>query len=185
MSTVSNHNNPEQSSSINLTEEEKKVWAILEQVADPEIPVLSIVDLGIVRSVKIATSSIPPLRGGGALITITPTYSGCPAMDMISTNIRIALSENGYPKVEIYTVLSPAWTTDWMTEQGKEKLRAYGIAPPLGKSFDQKYLEDLKVECPQCHSNNTKLISQFGSTACKALFQCNDCKEPFDYFKCH
>jgi ring-1,2-phenylacetyl-CoA epoxidase subunit PaaD len=182
MSTVNNHINLEQSSSINPNEEEEKVWAILEQVSDPEIPVLSIVDLGIVREVKI-TSSTPP--SGGLGVFITPTYSGCPAMDMIATNIRMALFENGYHNVKINTVLSPAWTTDWMKDKGKEKLKAYGIAPPVGKSFDQKYLEDLKVECPQCRSKHTKPISEFGSTSCKALFQCDDCKEPFDYFKCH
>ena len=96
------------------------------------------------------------------------------------------LLQNGFDKIKITQQLSPAWTTDWMTDEGKEKLRAYGIAPPAGKSFDQKYLEEeLKVECPQCGSPNSKLISQFGSTACKALYQCNDCLEPFDYFKCH
>lgn len=165
--------------------EEKNLWTLLEQVADPEIPVLSIVDLGIVRSVDILTSSIPPYGRSSASITITPTYSGCPAMDMIAANIRIALLENGYPNVKINTILSPPWTTDWMTEVGKEKLKAYGIAAPIGKTFEQKFLEDLKVECPQCDSKNTTLISQFGSTSCKALFRCNDCKEPFDYFKCH
>jgi len=185
MSTIINYIDRGAATFTNLNEEEKKVWAILEQVADPEIPVLSIVDLGIVREVKISNSPIPPKGGGGALITITPTYSGCPAMDMIAMQIRIALLQNGYRNIEITTVLSPAWTTDWMTDKGKEKLRAYGIAPPVGKSFDSKYIEDIKVECPQCHSKNTHLISQFGSTSCKALFQCNDCKEPFDYFKCH
>jgi len=195
MSTVSYHINLEQLSSINPNEEEKKVWALLDEVADPEIPVLSIVDLGIVRAVQItssttpsgglAFSSSPPSGGGGALVTITPTYSGCPAMDMIAMQIRIALLQNGYRDIIITTVLSPAWTTDWMTEKGKEKLKAYGIAPPVSNSFDQQYLENIKLECPQCHSKNTHLISRFGSTSCKALFKCNDCKEPFDYFKCH
>jgi ring-1,2-phenylacetyl-CoA epoxidase subunit PaaD len=184
MSTIQNHIDTRQATSINSNEEEKKIWAILDQVADPEIPVLSIVDLGIVREVKILNPLIPPSGGGGA-ITITPTYSGCPAMDMITMQIRIALLQNGYSDIKINTVLSPAWTTDWMTDKGKEKLKAYGIAPPVGKSFNQQYLEDIKVECPQCHSTNTRLLSQFGSTSCKALFQCNDCKEPFDYFKCH
>ena len=101
-------------------------------------------------------------------------------------NIRMTLLKEGFGKVKITQQLSPAWTTDWMTNKGKEKLKAYGIAPPVGKSFDKKYLEkELKVECPLCHSKNTKLLSQFGSTACKALYQCNDCLEPFDYFKCH
>jgi ring-1,2-phenylacetyl-CoA epoxidase subunit PaaD len=183
MSTAGNHIDNTKAASTEL--EEKKIWAILEQVTDPEVPVLSIVDLGIVRDVKIQPSTTPPLAGLGVTITITPTYSGCPAMDTIAMNIRIALLENGYSNVNITTALSPAWTTDWMSERGKEKLKAYGIAPPVGKSLDQKYLEDLRVECPQCHSTNTRLISQFGSTSCKALFQCDDCKEPFDYFKCH
>jgi len=154
-----------------------KVWKLMEEIYDPEIPVLSIIDLGIVRDVQINNDEIEVL--------ITPTYSGCPAMDMISMNIRVALLQNGFPNIKITQQLSPAWTTDWMTHQGKEKLKVYGIAPPVGKSHDQKYLEELKVECPLCHSKNTKLISQFGSTACKALYQCNDCLEPFDYFKCH
>lgn len=154
-----------------------KIWKLMEDVYDPEIPVLSIIDLGIIRDIQLNNDSIE--------IFITPTYSGCPAMDVISMNIRMTLSENGFKKIKITQQLSPAWTTDWMTENGKEKLKAYGIAPPIGKSFDKKYLEELKVECPHCHSLNTKLISQFGSTACKALYQCNDCLEPFDYFKCH
>jgi ring-1,2-phenylacetyl-CoA epoxidase subunit PaaD len=171
--------------SFNKLLEQEKIWAILEQVTDPEVPVLSIVDLGIVRAVEVFNSLTLPSVGFGVSITITPTYSGCPAMDMIAMNIRIALMEQGYSNVNIKTILSPAWTTDWMSESGKEKLKAYGIAPPVGKSFNQKYLEDLHVECPQCHSTNTHLVSQFGSTSCKALFQCDDCKESFDYFKCH
>ena len=153
------------------------IWKLMEDIYDPEIPVLSIIDLGIVRDVQIINDGIE--------VFITPTYSGCPAMDVISMNIRLALLQNGVTNIKITQQLSPAWTTDWMTKRGKEKLKAYGIAPPVGKSFDQKYLEELKVECPLCHSQNTKLISQFGSTACKALYQCNDCLEPFDYFKCH
>ena len=155
----------------------KKAWQILEQITDPEIPVISIVDLGIVRDVHVDENTVE--------IFITPTYSGCPAMDVISMNIRMELLQNGFTNIKITQQLSPAWTTDWMTEEGKEKLKVYGIAPPVGKAIDQKYLEKLKVECPQCHSKNTKLLSQFGSTACKALYQCQDCKEPFDYFKCH
>lgn len=149
----------------------------MEEIYDPEIPVLSIIDLGIIRDVQMNNDVIE--------VPITPTYSGCPAMDVISLNIRMSLLQNGFTNIKITQQLSPAWTTDWMTPQGKEKLKAYGIAPPVEKSFDQKYLEELKVECPLCHSKNTKVISQFGSTACKALYQCNDCLEPFDYFKCH
>jgi ring-1,2-phenylacetyl-CoA epoxidase subunit PaaD len=152
----------------------QKILSILQQVCDPEVPVLTIADLGIVRDVKI--------NGEEVEVVITPTYTGCPAMDMIAMNIRLALIENGYHKIKVTSVLSPAWTTDWMTETGKQKLKAYGIAPPLTRS-DETW--DRVIECPQCHSTNTKLISEFGSTACKALYQCNDCKEPFDYFKCH
>jgi len=160
----------------NITTDE--IWKLMEDINDPEIPVLSITDLGIVREIKLTDS--------GVEVFITPTYSGCPAMDVISMNIRMILLKEGFGKVKITQQLSPAWTTDWMTNKGKEKLKAYGIAPPVGKSFDKKYLEtELKVECPLCHSKNTKLLSQFGSTACKALYQCNDCLEPFDYFKCH
>ena len=160
-----------------VSADEKRIWQILETVTDPEVPVLSILDLGIVRDIQ--------LHNNETEIFITPTYSGCPAMDVISMNIRMALLQNGFSNIKITQQLSPAWTTDWMTEEGKNKLKVYGIAPPVGKAIDQKYLEELKVECPQCHSKNTILLSQFGSTACKALYQCIDCKEPFDYFKCH
>ncbi|MEO6583380.1 MAG: 1,2-phenylacetyl-CoA epoxidase subunit PaaD [Ferruginibacter sp.] len=156
--------------------EEKKIWELLETVCDPEIPVLSILDLGIVRSVKFTNDN----DGQPAVkITITPTYSGCPAMDMISMQIRMLLLETGYKNITIESVLSPAWTTDWMTTEGKEKLRSYGIAPPHLTN------NEAAIACPQCKSTNTKLLSQFGSTACKALYQCQDCLEPFDYFKCH
>ncbi len=151
----------------------KQVWTLLEQVSDPEVPVLSILDLGIVRDVKITGDEVE--------ITITPTYSGCPAMDAISMDIKLKLIENEYKNIKITSVLTPVWTTDWMTEAGKKKLEEYGIAPPK-RSFND---EDEMPSCPQCKSTNTKLLSQFGSTACKALYQCNDCKEPFDYFKCH
>jgi len=155
----------------------KGIWHILETVYDPEIPVLSVIDLGIVRDVKVSEENIE--------IIITPTYSGCPAMDVIAMNIRIAMIKEGFLSLKISHQLSPAWTTDWMSEAGKQKLKSYGIAPPVGKSFDENYLENLIVECPLCHSQHTKLISQFGSTSCKAHYQCVDCKEPFDYFKCH
>jgi ring-1,2-phenylacetyl-CoA epoxidase subunit PaaD len=155
------------------------VWALLEEVPDPEIPVLTILDLGIVRDVLFS----PPREGSGEAIEIiiTPTYSGCPAMDAISMDIKLKMLEHGYKNFKVTQSLSPAWTTDWMTESGKQKLEAYGIAPPK-KSTDYS---DNNPECPQCKSDNTKLLSQFGSTACKALYQCDDCKEPFDYFKCH
>lgn len=152
------------------------IWSILETVMDPEVPVLSVVDLGVIRAIA--------KDGQQITVTITPTYTGCPAMDMIAMQIRMALMAAGYEPI-IKTILSPAWTTDWMTEKGKQQLKAYGIAPPVGKSIDAAYLEELVVPCPQCQSTHTVLISQFGSTACKALFKCEECKEPFDYFKCH
>ena len=165
-----------QNTAINITEQE--IWKLLEQVYDPEIPVLSVIDLGIIRDVQLDNDEIR--------IFITPTYSGCPAMDVISMTIRMALLKEGFKNIKITQQLSPAWTTDWMTEKGKEKLMVYGISPPVGKSVDKKYAtEVLKIPCPLCYSKNTRLVSQFGSTACKALYQCNDCKEPFDHFKCH
>ena len=164
-----------QTLSGNITKED--LWKLMETVYDPEIPVLSIIDLGIVRDINIQKEEIE--------ITITPTYSGCPAMDVIAMNIRMALIKEGFTSIKISHQLSPAWTTDWMTEAGKQKLKSYGIAPPSAKTFDKNYLETLVVECPLCRSKNTRLISQFGSTACKALYQCLDCLEPFDYFKCH
>jgi ring-1,2-phenylacetyl-CoA epoxidase subunit PaaD len=166
---------------------EKKIWQILETVTDPEVPVLTIFDLGIVRNVVLKVSS----SGGdleGAEIIITPTYTGCPAMDMIAMNIRLVLAEHGYKNVTVTTVLSPAWTTDWMTEEGKQKLKAYGIAAPNPKQQvcnDKLFAAAEAVQCPHCNSHHTKRISEFGSTACKALYQCEECKEPFDYFKCH
>jgi ring-1,2-phenylacetyl-CoA epoxidase subunit PaaD len=164
-----------QTLSGNITKED--LWKLMETVYDPEIPVLSVIDLGIVRDINIQKEEIE--------ITITPTYSGCPAMDVIAMNIRMALIKEGFTSIKISHQLSPAWTTDWMTEAGKQKLKSYGIAPPSAKTFDKNYLETLVVECPLCRSKNTRLISQFGSTACKALYQCLNCREPFDYFKCH
>lgn len=152
-----------------------EILSILNDVCDPEIPVLSIIDLGIVRDVKLNAEEVE--------IFITPTYSGCPAMDAIAIDIRLKLIEHGHKKIKLTSVLSPAWTTDWMSEEGKRKLKEYGIAPPHW-SGHSKWPDQLPP-CPQCNSSNTKLLSQFGSTACKALYQCNDCKEPFDYFKCH
>jgi len=155
------------------------VMEILKKVEDPEVPVLTIEDLGVLQDVEFADDTIT--------VIITPTYSGCPAMDMITVNIKAALQEAGYDNVNVKLVLSPAWTTDWMSEEGKQKLKAYGIAPPIGGSSDKTILfeEEKHVPCPLCGSENTELISQFGSTACKALYRCLDCKEPFDYFKCH
>lgn len=167
----------------NITKEE--LWEILETVKDPEVPVLSVIDLGIVRDVEWTEGDD---QTGAWKITITPTYSGCPAMEMIATQIRMTLYAAGIHAFSINIVLSPAWTTDWMTEAGKEKLRAYGIAPPhpLPKHYTGEHSIDAgPVVCPRCQSEHTHRISEFGSTACKALYQCDDCKEPFDYFKCH
>jgi len=159
---------------------EKEIWDLLENVCDPEIPVVSIIDLGILRGVKVQDN-------GHVDIMITPTYSGCPAMGTIAVEIRLALLAEGMKEVTIKNQFSPAWTTDWFTEKGKAKLKAYGIAPPVNASphVHQLFGEELIIECPQCHSKHTKVLSQFGSTACKALYQCLDCREPFDYFKCH
>jgi ring-1,2-phenylacetyl-CoA epoxidase subunit PaaD len=150
---------------------------LLFEIKDPEIPVLSIMDMGIVRNIDV--------QGKNIHLKITPTYSGCPAMDTIATDIKIHLDKLGYTtKVEL--ILSPAWTTDWITERGRKSLEDYGIAAPLAESADKLALfgQTKIVKCTNCGSKNTKLVSQFGSTACKALFQCNDCFEPFDYFKC-
>ncbi|QNR25794.1 1,2-phenylacetyl-CoA epoxidase subunit PaaD [Croceimicrobium hydrocarbonivorans] len=154
------------------------IWKILKNVADPEIPVLTVVDMGVVREVEVEDQKV--------IVSITPTYSGCPAMNEIESNIQWALEEAGYNEVEIKTLISPPWTTDWMTDEGKAKLQEYGIAPPEGSSADKSVLfgEAKKVMCPRCKSRNTTMVSQFGSTACKALYKCEDCKEPFDYFKC-
>lgn len=158
---------------------EQDIWHLLEEVKDPEVPVLSIVDLGIVRAVS--------TEGDQVNITITPTYSGCPAMDVINMDIRLKLLEKGYRKFQIQQSLSPAWTTEWMSEEGKRKLKAYGIAPPNTKQqfCRQELFAEEAVQCPRCGSYHTRLVSQFGSTACKAMYQCQDCKEAFDYFKCH
>ncbi|MBY0482231.1 MAG: phenylacetate-CoA oxygenase subunit PaaJ [Chitinophagaceae bacterium] len=164
---------------------EKAIWHLLESVSDPEIPVLSVIDLGIIRSVLFVRENNHDSSDHQLVITITPTYTGCPAMDMISKQISSKLEEAGYQNFEIKQTLKPAWTTDWMTETGKEKLRSYGIAAPVGKSFNNYDLSKLKIPCPQCGSENTSMISEFGSTSCKALFKCLNCKEPFDYFKCH
>lgn len=157
---------------------EKEINRVLETVSDPEIPVLSILDLGIVREAKIVDDT-------HADITITPTYSGCPAMDTIEADIKTAFKEIGI-EANVLTVISPAWTTDWLTENGKQKLEAYGIAPPKGSSKDISSIgqNPKNIRCPQCKSEDTELVSPFGSTACKSLYKCKNCLEPFDYFKC-
>jgi ring-1,2-phenylacetyl-CoA epoxidase subunit PaaD len=154
------------------------IFEILAQIPDPEIPVLSITDLGVVRAVDIKENEIQ--------INITPTYSGCPAMKLIEEQIIELLSEKTGKTITVNTVYAPAWTTDWIPAEAKIKLREYGIAPPEKSSPDKSFLfaDKKKINCPRCHSENTEMISQFGSTACKALYKCLDCLEPFDYFKC-
>lgn len=162
------------------------IWRLMEEVADPEIPVISVIDLGIVRDVVVHLSVDGEIIEG--TVSITPTYSGCPAMDAISLDIKLKLIEHGYKNMQVKSKLSPAWTTDWMSETGKEKLKAFGIAPPTPTQSvcnTKLFAEDEAIQCPLCNCYHTKLISRFGSTACKALYQCEDCKEPFDYFKCH
>ena len=170
------------------------ILAWLGDVMDPEVPVVSIVDLGILRDVQWKDSENSEL-----IVIVTPTYSGCPATEVIAQSIREALHARGIAKVDVQTQLSPAWTTDWMTLQGRDALRAYGIAPPAVRApgadgslaIDISALTSSKVQskvvvpCPHCNSRNTRLLSQYGSTACKALYQCNSCLEPFDYFKPH
>src|SRR5215217_3282533 len=157
---------------------QETIYSYLEEVKDPEVPVLSILDLGIVRYVNVNEDD-------EATVTITPTYSGCPAMDVIGMNIRLALSGRGFSKVNIEMQLSPAWTTDWMTAEGKRKLKEYGIAPPQRMSATKQGLfEDDNIACPRCDSQDTTLVSNFAATACKALYKCNTCHEPFEHFKC-
>jgi ring-1,2-phenylacetyl-CoA epoxidase subunit PaaD len=174
---------------ISIETETKKIWKLLETITDPEVPVLSVIDLGIIRKVEIIhDAGKSPLGDLGVCIYITPTYSGCPAMDVISMNIRIMLSTLGFKNIKITQWLSPAWTTDWMSEEGKRKLKEYGIAPPNPKQQvcnDKLFAADEGVQCPHCDSWHTHRVSEFGSTACKSLHVCDDCKEPFDYFKCH
>lgn len=154
-----------------------QITAILESVSDPEIPVLSIMDMGVVREVEVQERDV--------FIKIIPTYSGCPAMDTIADDIKAAFAKEGY-QAQVKLILAPAWSTDWITERGRKALEAYGIAAPLTEEADKEALLGNKkiVKCPQCGSTHTRLVSQFGSTACKALFQCEACHEPFDYFKC-
>jgi ring-1,2-phenylacetyl-CoA epoxidase subunit PaaD len=148
-------------------------------VPDPEIPVLSIADLGVLRDARVT-------EDGGVEVDITPTYSGCPAMAMIALQVEVALREAGLPRPRVRTVLHPAWTTDWMTRQGRDTLRDYGIAPPPeAASRRALFGEEQAIACPRCASRATEKLSEFGSTACKALWRCGTCREPFDLFKCH
>ena len=152
-------------------------WAVAATVTDPEVPVLTIEDLGVLRAVEVDRDR--------ATVTLTPTYSGCPAMDVMRDDVILALTAAGYDRVDVRLVLAPAWTTDWMTDAGKRKLTAYGIAPPSGRAALQQGIVRLQlaVKCPRCGSLRTREIARFGSTSCKALFECGDCLEPFDHFK--
>jgi ring-1,2-phenylacetyl-CoA epoxidase subunit PaaD len=162
---------------LRAAELRQRAWDAASRVVDPEIPVLTIADLGVLREVTVSEN--------GVEVAITPTYSGCPAMNMIALEIELALEREGFSKPKVRTVLSPAWTTDWMSEDGRRKLREYGIAPPQPASSRRALFGVQKVACPQCGSADTELLSEFGSTACKALWRCKSCREPFDYFKCH
>jgi len=157
--------------------EEQRAWSIAASVPDPEVPCVTIEDLGILRGVEISDSK--------TIARISPTYSGCPAVLAIELAVETALLDAGFDPV-IERIISPAWTTDWITESGREKLRAYGIAPPAkgGTSGKLALFESVDISCPRCSSTKTRKISEFGSTACKAQYQCNTCAEPFDYFKC-
>jgi ring-1,2-phenylacetyl-CoA epoxidase subunit PaaD len=158
--------------------ETDRVWEVLETVPDPEIPVLSVVDLGVIRKVEFENSRL--------VVTITPTYSGCPAMEFIEREVKQTLVEAGFKDVEIATSIHPAWTTDWMSESGRQKLFEYGISPPDKTTSDKSLISgnSKTVICPNCKSSNTALKSQFGSTPCKSMYVCSDCLEPFDHFKC-
>ena len=161
---------------------EEKVYEWLSSVTDPEVPVLTVMDLGIIRGVELDNKEGQDF----VKIIITPTYSGCPAMDVIAMQIRMAMMSHGIKNIEIESRLSPAWTTDWMTEEGKIKLKEYGIAPPNRKAFQPLgFFEEDVVACPRCGSQDTELVSQYGPTSCKALYKCHTCKEPFEHFKCH
>jgi ring-1,2-phenylacetyl-CoA epoxidase subunit PaaD len=174
-----------------------QIWTWLGEVADPEIPIISIVDLGIVRNVSWEEDQ----NGPGLVVTVTPTYSGCPATAVIKQDILSALRQHGIARVRIETRLSPAWTTDWLSQEGRQRLREYGTVPPIRRCSEDDPSEkirpasandkeaagnpELGIECPRCGSTDTRTISWFGSTPCKALYVCNACGEPFDYFKCH
>jgi ring-1,2-phenylacetyl-CoA epoxidase subunit PaaD len=155
----------------------ERAWEAAAAVVDPELPVLTIEDLGVLREIRVSGE-------GRVEALITPTYLGCPAMNMITLEVEIALERAGFERPKVTTVMSPAWTTDWMSEAGKRKLREFGIAPPAGKAGRRALFGEENIECPSCKSANTERISEFGSTSCKALWRCKACAEPFDYFKC-
>jgi len=160
-----------------MTRDEQAVWDIAATVVDPEVPVLTIEDLGVLRRVSI--------DGTQVTVDITPTYSGCPAIDAMRDDIVSALSAAGYAEVRVRQVLAPAWTTDWMSSAGRAKLEEFGIAPPARHNPDGTVNLGLGIRCPHCGSLHTRQLSRFGSTSCKALYVCQRCQEPFDYFKAH
>ena len=153
-----------------------EVWGWLEEVPDPEIPVVSVVDLGMVRDVVV--------EGGNVTVDVSPTYSGCPATEVIESSIEKKLRAEGVAGVSVRRVLSPPWTTDWISESGRDKLREYGIAPPEMSSDRRQLMGKPAIRCPRCGHAETSLVSEFGSTACKASYKCDECLEPFEYFKC-
>lgn len=155
----------------------ERAWTAAASVCDPEIPVLTIADLGVLRDLAVA-------EDGAVEVAITPTYSGCPAMDAIGVDLQVALAKAGFERVRVRQVLSPAWTTDWMSEEGKAKLKAYGIAPPPGRASRRALFSEDAPACPRCGATQAEKISEFGSTACKSLWRCLACREPFDAFKC-
>ena len=157
---------------------ELKIWNLAATVVDPEVPVLTIEDLGVLRNVRLT-------EGGGVVVELTPTYSGCPAIDAMRDDVMSVIAGAGFTDVRVDVVLSPAWTTDWISQAGRDKLEAYGIAPPSPRRADGKLDLELGIRCPRCGSLHTRQSSRFGSTACKALFVCQSCHEPFDYFKDH
>lgn len=164
---------------VDIKSIKESIWELVTSIPDPEIPVINLGDLGIIRSVDVDSQN-------NIRVTITPTYSGCPATDAIKIQVQMVLLEAGYENARVETVLDPPWTTFWISEEGKKKLQLFGIAPPQGKFPDTlAELEEKKVICPFCKSQNTKLSSAFGSTPCKAMYTCKECLEPFDYFKCH
>ncbi|MGH6717254.1 MAG: 1,2-phenylacetyl-CoA epoxidase subunit PaaD [Bradyrhizobium sp.] len=155
----------------------QRAWDAAAGVVDPEIPVLTIADLGVLREVTVSDGQVE--------VAITPTYSGCPAMNMIALEVELALEREGFRRPKVRTVLSPAWTTDWMSEEGRRKLKDYGVAPPERASSRRALFGASEVACPRCGSQDTERLAEFGSTSCKALWRCKSCRDPFDYFKCH
>ncbi len=160
------------------TKSEREIWALLESLPDPEIPVVSLIDLGIIRDVKVSAAE--------TCVSVAPTYSGCPATEVIQESILGLLARAGIDNARVVQVLTPPWSTDWITDSGREKLRAYGIAPPeqAGSSKRSLFGHTVKVSCPRCNSDSTTKVSEFGSTPCKASYKCSTCLEPFEYFKC-